>query len=215
MQSAAGIITHYLLKIYVKSGPYLILGSCLGRHMASRSFLSRVVSRINRSPEQVRPRALTLIYGRAVRFAGQAGVKVELLSDTEAVLSLRNRKKVQNHLGAIHAAAMGLLVESASGLVVGMHVPDSRVVTLKTLHVDFLKRASGDLKAIAKLTPEQIELIQKQDRGEVEVSVQLVDDKGLAPAQSQAIWAWMPKIRPTRAERSKLSANQNSSSQSA
>ena len=168
--------------------------------MASRSFLSRVVSRINRSPEQVRPRALTLLYGRAVRFAGNAGVKVELLSETQAILSLRNRRKVQNHLGAIHAAAMGLMVESASGLVVGMHVPDARVATLKTLHLDYQKRASGDLKAVACLTPQQIEQIQKQDRGEVAVAVQLVDEKGLAPAQCQAVWAWSPKIRPTRAE---------------
>ncbi|MEE2732575.1 MAG: DUF4442 domain-containing protein [Pseudomonadota bacterium] len=178
--------------------------------MANRSFLSRVVSRINRSPEQVRPRALTLIYGRAVRFAGMAGVKVEFLSHSRAVLSLRNRKRVQNHLGTIHAAAVGLLAESASGLVVGMHVPDSRVVVLKTLHLDFLKRVSGNLKATASLAQVQIDQIQTQERGEVVVVVQLTDDKGLAPAQCEAVWSWAPKVRATRAEQLRNLASQRS-----
>ena len=168
--------------------------------MVSRSFLSRVVSRVNRSPEQVRSRALTLLFGRAVRFAGIAGVRVESLTESCAVLSMRNRKRVQNHLGSIHGAAMGLLVESASGLVVGMNVPDSRVVGIKTLHLDYVKRASGDVRAIASLNSEQMAILRNTERGELAVQVEVLDEKGLAPVRCQVIWAWNPKVRHRRAD---------------
>ena len=64
----------------------------------------------------------------------------------------------------IHAAAMALLAESASGFLVGMNVPDDKLPLIKTMKIDYLKRAQGDLTAIATLEAGQIEQIRQQDR---------------------------------------------------
>ncbi len=49
--------------------------------------------------------------------------------------SLYRRRKVQNHIGGIHACGMALLSESATGLVFGMNVPDSHVPLIKSMKV--------------------------------------------------------------------------------
>ena len=59
---------------------------------------------------------------------------------------------------------MALLAESASGFLVGMNVPDDKLPLIKTMKIDYLKRAQGDLTAIATLEAGQIEQIRQQDR---------------------------------------------------
>ena len=163
--------------------------------MSQQNFLNRVVSRINRMPSQVRSRALTAVFGRAVKFAGTARVRVKSINDHEAVLELRNRPRVQNHIGSVHAAAMALLAESATGFLVGMNVPDSRIPVIKTLHVDYVKRASGQLRAVASLSDEQIQQIRTLEKGEVTVPVVITDERGVEPVECRMVWAWTPKVR--------------------
>lgn len=163
--------------------------------MAEKNFLNRVVSRINMLPESMRVPALTLTMGKAVRFAGTAGIRVEKLTDYEAVLILKNRKKVQNHIGSIHAAAMALLGESATGFLVGMSVPDSRVPVIKSMRIDYVKRCTGDLRAEAKLSYEQVQQILREEKGEVTVPITITDSKGIEPIKCEYIWAWTPKVR--------------------
>lgn len=163
--------------------------------MAGKNFLNRVVSRMNALPDSMSATALSVTLGRAVRFAGTAGVKVEKLTDYEAILTLKNRKKVQNHIGSIHAAAMALLGESATGFLVGMSVPDSRIPVIKTMHIDYVKRCTGDLRAEAKLTVEQVQRILREEKGEVTVPVVITDEKGIEPIHCEYIWAWTPKVR--------------------
>ena len=163
--------------------------------MAEKNFLNRVVSRINALPGTVSSSALSLTLGRAVRFAGTAGVRVEKLTDYEAVLTLKNKKKVQNHIGSIHAAAMALLGESATGFLVGMSVPDSRVPVIKSMHIDYVKRCTGDLRAEAKLSHEQVQQILREDKGEVIVPVVITDSNNVEPIHCEYIWAWTSKVR--------------------
>jgi acyl-coenzyme A thioesterase PaaI-like protein len=163
--------------------------------MAEANFLCRIVTKLDSLPDAVRPRALSLFFGRTVRFAGTAGIRVEKLTTSESVLVLKNRGKVQNHIHSIHAAAMALLAESATGFLVAMNVPDSRVPVIKTLHIDYVKRASGDLRAHATLTAEQINQMLNHEKGEVTVAVTVTDSKGVEPIQCQMVWAWTPKIR--------------------
>ena len=73
---------------------------------------------------------------------------------------------------------MALLAESATGLLVGMNVPDRSVPVIKTLHVDYLKRCHGDLKAVARLTDEQIEQMTSIEKGEVTVEITVTDERG-------------------------------------
>ncbi len=50
-----------------------------------------------------------------VKFAMTSGIRIEDLDETKAVVSLKNRRRVQNHIGGVHACGMALLAESATG----------------------------------------------------------------------------------------------------
>lgn len=157
--------------------------------------MSSLLSKIERLPAPLRTRARSALIGRMVRFVGTAGLSIEELTHSRAVVFVRNRKAVQNHIGTIHAAVMALIAETASGFVVGMNVPDDRVPVIKSMRVDFVKRASGSLRAVAELTPEQIAAITSTDKGEVAPRLVVTDEEGNQPVVCEMLWAWRPKRR--------------------
>ena len=136
-----------------------------------------------------------LLMGNAVKYAGTTGIRVEKLTESEAILSLKNRRKSQNHIGSVHAVATALLAESATGYLVGMNIPDRSVPVIKSLHIDYQKRASGDMTAVARLTDEQIRQMRDEEKGETLVEVTVTDGTGRAPIQCAMLWAWVPKVR--------------------
>ena len=95
--------------------------------------------------------------------------------------------------GGIHAAASVLLAETASGMVLGMNVPDDKLPLMKSLGAKFIKRSTGAQKAIATLTSEQINLIRETEKGDVNVAVKLIDSTGKEVVVTEMIWAWVPK----------------------
>ena len=109
------------------------------------------------------------------------------------IVSLKNRRKVRNHIGQIHAAGMILLAETATGMVVGMNVPDDKVPLIKSMKTNFVKRSTGAMRAVAHLSAEQIEKIKTLEKGEVQVPVTVTDEVGVEPVLVEAIWAWIPK----------------------
>jgi acyl-coenzyme A thioesterase PaaI-like protein len=159
--------------------------------------LSRSLAPLDRLPAPLRTAARSLVLGRIVKFVGTAGLRVEELTASRAVVSIRNRTRVQNHIGSVHAAAMALLAETASGFVVGMNVPDDRVPVIKSLALDYRKRATGSLRAVATLSDEQRAHIRDSDKGEVTVAVNVTDEAGIEPVECRMIWAWTPK-RPNK-----------------
>lgn len=163
--------------------------------MQNQNKLNRLVSKINAAPAFCRSWLLTLLFGRTIKFAGTAGVQVEALDMKQARLRLANRSKVQNHIGSVHAAATALLGESASGFLLGMHVPDDKIPLLKSMQVQYLKRSTGSLTATATLSTDQISQINQLDKGEVEVRVQIIDQLGVTPVEAIYLWAWVPKVR--------------------
>lgn len=163
--------------------------------MQPRNRLATIVAKIQSLPAMVQPFLLSRLFGSAIKFAGTAGVQVSGLSPQQAVLKLANRRKVQNHIGGVHAAAMALLGESATGFLLGIHVPDDRIPLLKSMHLDYVKRATGDLTAVASLTPEQIQQIHQQEKGEVTIEVRITDQLNVEPVVAQFVWAWVPKKR--------------------
>lgn len=155
--------------------------------------LSRAVNLINRLPQGLRPSLLSLLFASQVRFAGTARIRVDSLTRQQACLTLRNKRRVRNHVGGIHAAAMALLAESATGFLVGMSVPDTHLLLIKTLRVDYRRRAIGDLHALATVMPEQLTALATQPRGEITVQVQVTDASGQQPITCEMIWAWLPR----------------------
>lgn len=157
--------------------------------------LARAVGWLSSLPAPLRNRATSLLFNSQVRFAGTGGLRFEKLDTGEAIVVIRNRRAVQNHIGGVHAAAMALLAETATGAVFGMNVPDDRLPLLKTMHIDYQRRAQGALRAMASLSPAQRARIAADDKGELVVPVQIEDESGAAPIVATMTWAWVPKKR--------------------
>jgi acyl-coenzyme A thioesterase PaaI-like protein len=163
--------------------------------MQIQNKLLRVVSAINLLPRPARTRLLSSVLGRIVPFVATAGLVIEEMTESRTAVLLRNRRRVRNHIGGVHAAAMGLAVETATGFVVALNVPDSRVPLIKSLKVDYRRRTKGDLRAVATLSEQQRELIRTTEKGEVEVEVHATDESGEEPIRCTALWAWVPRKR--------------------
>lgn len=162
--------------------------------MSQLNKLSRIVGAMNRLPAFARKRALSTFFGQMVPFTGTTGIRVEVLEPGRCIISLANKRRVQNHIGSVHAVASLLIAESATGFLVGLNLPDSRVPVIKTINGEFVKRAAkGEMRVVAHLSPEQVELIRTSEKGETPVSVELHDCEGREPILITMVWAWTPK----------------------
>lgn len=157
------------------------------------STLARALRALDPLPQGLRARLLTQLFTRTVRFAGTGGVRFESLTPERAVLRLSNRPRVRNHIGTVHAAATALLAETASGAVFGLSVPADRVPLLKSMRIDYRRRAEGALRAEATLSAEARARVHEQPRGEIVVPVTVTDSTGAEPVHCEMLWAWVPK----------------------
>lgn len=163
--------------------------------MSFSNNLNRVVSKFQFLPPTLRATVVSGIFGRVVPFVGTSGLRYEELTPERVVVSIRNRRPVQNHIKGVHAAAMALLAETATGFAVGMNLPDDKLPLIKSLKVDYIKRSQGDMRAVATLSPEQVELIRSTPKGEVLVPVIVTDESGEEPVRCEMLWAWVSKQR--------------------
>lgn len=161
--------------------------------MAEKNRLNTIATKLSNLPDFISSFAMSKVFGATIKYAGHSGIRFESLSDNECVVSIRNKKKIQNHIGGVHAAAMALLAETATGFVFGMSVPDSKLPLIKKMNIDYVKRSTGDMRAVAKLSNEQIEIIRTQERGEVVVEVLITDEANVEPIKAEMTWAWVSK----------------------
>ncbi len=154
--------------------------------------LGRAMQGLERVPGFARAWARNLVLRRTVPFTGTAKLDFVRMTAQQVEIAVANRRCVQNHIHGVHAAAMTLLAETATGMVVGMNVRDDCVPLAKQLKVEFKKRAQGALRAVAVLTDAQRTLMQETDKGEVSVQVQVSDESGAQPIECEFIWAWIP-----------------------
>ena len=155
--------------------------------------LAKVVEKLHKKPEWLRYRLLSYVLGATVKFVGTADVRCKHLTAEKAIFRLANRKRVRNHIGTIHAAASALVAETATGMALGMHIPDDKIPLLKTMHIDYLKRSTGALLAEASLTKDQIESLHRDEKGSILIACRVTDDAGMEPVNCQMEWAWIPK----------------------
>ena len=154
--------------------------------------LARSIRQLDKVPGIVRPWARNAVLRRAVPFTGTAKLEYVQLTPQRVEIAVANQRRVQNHIHGVHAAAMTLLAETATGMVVGMNVRDDCLPLAKQLKVAFKKRAQGAMHAVATLTEAQRALMQQSDKGEVTVAVQVTDESGAEPIECEFIWAWIP-----------------------
>lgn len=161
--------------------------------MTQSNRLSKLVNATSKFPQGIRTTLWSKAFGRIVPMVGTANIRYLEVDHHHVVVRIENQRNMQNHIKGVHAAAMALLAETATGFLTGLHVPDHRILLIKSLHVDYLKVAQGGLTATASLSPEQQQFIAEQEKGELLIPVTVIDDAGNEPIQCQMLWAWLPK----------------------
>ena len=153
------------------------------------------MNRINSTaPSFLRSPLLSYVFNSNIKYAGTTGIEIVEWNPQQVVVNLKNRRKIQNHLGGIHATAMATLAESTSGMIFGIHLNDTtHIPLLKRMEIQYVKRAVGDLQAIATITPEQVNDIQTTAKGSSIIQVNVTDETGNEPIKCEMEWAWTTK----------------------
>lgn len=161
--------------------------------MAKDNRLYTLVKTTSKFPKSIRSTLWSKAFGRVVPMVGTANIRYLEVDKDHVTVRIENQRNMQNHIKGVHAAAMALLAETATGFLTGLHIPDDRILLIKSLHVDYLKVAQGGLTANATLSADQQKFIADNEKGELLIPVTVIDDSGNEPIQCQMLWAWLPK----------------------
>lgn len=148
-------------------------------------------------PTAARSKLLSKAFGKVVPYVGTTGIYYETVDSNKVVVSLNNTKAVQNHIGSIHAVAVTLLAETATGFILGLNLPSDRILLVKSYSVNFYRPLKkGQIAAIATLSNEQRLHILDTPKGEMIIPC-VIDDRESNrerdPIIVEMTWAWIPK----------------------
>ena len=130
------------------------------------------------------------LVGRMAPYSGTVGGLVTELRPGHAKVVLRDRRKVRNHLGSIHAIALMNLGELATGLATVASLPAGSRSILTGLSMEYLKKARGTITAACDVSiPEVLE------RREETVEGALTDAAGNVVARVSAKWLVGPEAK--------------------
>lgn len=124
-----------------------------------------------------------------VPYTGSIGARVEVLEPGHVRVRVRERRRIRNHLGSVHAIALANLGEVTTGLaLVGALGPEARGI-LTGLDIRYSKKARGVLESEARC--DVPEVTESMDRT---VEAEIRDADGDVVATVTAHW----RIGPVR-----------------
>ena len=89
-------------------------------------------------------------------------------------VAIKKRRKIQNHIGTVHAIAMCNMAELAAGTMTDVTIPSTHRWIPKGMSVEYLAKAETDLHAIAKIDP----MPEFENSVELPVTVNVIDKTG-------------------------------------
>ena len=129
-------------------------------------------------------RLFSFVLGRVAPYSGSISPRVEALSPGHARVSIKDRRKLRNHLKSIHAIALINLGEISTGLAVLSTIPNTMRGIVLGLEAEYIKKARGKLTATASFElPGEID-----DNSPVKVTAELVDESGDVVTRVHATW---------------------------
>lgn len=136
------------------------------------------------------------LFSRAVSFRAPyfASIRplVTRLEPGLCVAEIKHRRRVQNHIGTVHAIALCNLAELTAGLVCEASLPTSMRWIPKGMSVEYLAKASGRMQAEAKPA---IAAVHAEEGYELPITVSVHDPGGTEVFRANIrMWA-TPKPR--------------------
>ncbi len=122
--------------------------------------------------------------GVIVPYSGTVGAMVTEFGAGRAEVRIRERRRLRNHLGSVHAVALANLGELATGLAVISALPPGSRGIVTSLHIAFHKKARGVLtcRCATRLPPSDGERVEHR------VSAAILDEAGDSVADVTATW---------------------------
>lgn len=118
-------------------------------------------------------RVFSRLVGTAAPYTGTIGAHVEVLRKGHAEVTLRDRRKVRNHLRSLHAVALANLAELTGNLAMAYSLPDDARFIVAGMSLDYLKKARGTIRGVCDCP-----VPETSEKREYEVIVHMLDDAG-------------------------------------
>jgi len=119
------------------------------------------------------------LFSRAVCFKapyfGTIAPRIVSLEPNRCEVRIRDRRRVHNHIGTVHAIALCNLAELAAGVMTDATLPPTMRWIPKGMTVEYLKKANGTMHGVA--TPD-VPLVESASGYELPVTVVVKNDAG-------------------------------------
>ncbi len=138
----------------------------------------------------------SVLLGRFVRYTGSIAPRVRELAPGHAVVAMRDRRAVRNHLRSVHAVALANLAEVSSGLALLAGLPSEARAILVGLEIEYLKKGRGAL-----LSRCEFAAVTSAEPRDVVVESVITDRAGDLVARGRAHWRVGPGATAGREKR--------------
>ena len=136
------------------------------------SSVLEMYSKASRLPQG--QRIFSTLFALKAPYFGTVRPRFTELRPNRAELTIRKRRKVQNHIGTVHVIAICNGLEAAMGALAEATVPGHKRWIPKGMEVSYTAKATSDITCIAETDPEQ----WAGDDPDVPVRVRAVRDDG-------------------------------------